>query len=79
MTSVALHERHGLPDALRVLLTKYPREIWERDPGLDGLLRFRLDRHHDIDDLLNIFSGNRQRPAEYPRQKARDAQCCGSV
>ncbi|WP_458791157.1 hemerythrin domain-containing protein [Yoonia sp. MH D7] len=45
MTSTSLHDRHGLPDALRVLLAEYPRAQWDRDPGFDGLIRFWLDRH----------------------------------
>ena len=45
MTDLALAERSGLPDALRVLLEEYPRAGWENDPGFDGLVRFWLDRH----------------------------------
>lgn len=45
MTSLALADRKGLPDALQVLLAEYPRAIWEIDPGFDGLIRFWLDRH----------------------------------
>jgi hemerythrin-like domain-containing protein len=42
---LALPERAGLPEPLRVLLADYPREAWERDPGFSGLIRFWLDRH----------------------------------
>ena len=42
---LALEERSGLPDALRVLLESYPREAWEADPNFSGLIRFWLDRH----------------------------------
>mgnify|MGYP002629100753 CR=1 FL=1 len=45
MTDLALANRDRLPDALRVLLAEYPRELWESDPGFDGLIRFWLDRH----------------------------------
>lgn len=41
----ALGARAGLPDALRVLLQEYPRELWEDDPGFSQLIRFWLDRH----------------------------------
>ena len=41
----ALEDRHGLPDALRVLLEDYPREAWESDPAFSQLIRFWLDRH----------------------------------
>lgn len=42
---LALDERAALPDALRVLLQDYPRELWEEDPGFSQLIRFWLDRH----------------------------------
>lgn len=45
MDNVALAERTGLPDALRVLVAEYPRVGWETDPGFDDLIRFWLDRH----------------------------------
>lgn len=44
-TELALETRAGLPDALRVLLTEYPREAWEANPNFSGLIRFWLDRH----------------------------------
>ncbi len=40
-----LETRTGLPDALRVLLADYPRELWEEDAGFSQLIRFWLDRH----------------------------------
>lgn len=45
MSDLALENRDGLPDALRVLLEAYPRQGWSQDPGFDGLIRFWLDRH----------------------------------
>lgn len=45
MDQLALARRDRLPDALRVLLQDYPRDMWSRDPGFDGLIRFWLDRH----------------------------------
>ncbi|MEM9344553.1 MAG: hemerythrin domain-containing protein [Pseudomonadota bacterium] len=41
----ALETRNGLPDALRVLVTEYPREGWEAHPNFTDLTRFWLDRH----------------------------------
>lgn len=41
----ALESRTGLPDALRVLLTDYPRENWTGHRNFDGLVSFWLDRH----------------------------------
>jgi hemerythrin-like domain-containing protein len=42
---LALDARTGLPDTLRVLLEKYPREGWQGHPNFDGLTRFWLERH----------------------------------
>lgn len=44
-TELALETRAGLPEALRVLLQDYPREMWESDSNFSGLIRFWLDRH----------------------------------
>ncbi|WP_342077183.1 hemerythrin domain-containing protein [Yoonia sp. SS1-5] len=52
MTDLALKDRDGLPDALRVLLADYPRDQWASDPGFDGLVRFWLDRHLMFRKLL---------------------------
>ncbi len=51
--SLALGTRSGLPDALRVLLETYPRELWEADPGFSQLIRFWLDRHLMFRRLLD--------------------------
>lgn len=40
-----LENRDGLPDALRILLEQYPRDIWQSHSHFDGLTRFWLDRH----------------------------------
>ncbi len=47
-----LATRTGLPDALRVLVTEYPRETWETHPNFSELTRFWLDRHLMFRDLL---------------------------
>ena len=47
--------RAGLPDALRVLLAEYPRDLWARDPGFDGLIRFWLERHLMFRKLLGAL------------------------
>lgn len=50
-----LDRRTGLPDALRVLAEKYPRETWEAHPEFNALTRFWLDRHlmfRRLQDLL---------------------------
>ncbi|MGB0798220.1 MAG: hemerythrin domain-containing protein [Planktomarina sp.] len=54
--NLELATRAGLPDALRVLLTDYPKADWQSDPGFDGLVAFWLDRHlmfRNILDRLN--------------------------
>lgn len=40
-----LETRTGLPDALRILVTEYPRDIWTSHHNFDGLTRFWLSRH----------------------------------
>jgi hypothetical protein len=50
MTDTSL-TRSGLPDALRVLLSDYPRDRWQSDPGFHGLVSFWLDRHLGFRDL----------------------------
>ena len=47
-SSLALEARTGLPDALRILLAAYPREVWTQHKNFDGLTRFWLDRHLDF-------------------------------
>jgi iron-sulfur cluster repair protein YtfE (RIC family) len=50
--ALALDLRTGLPDALRVLLSDYPRAGWATHPGYDGLIRFWLDRHMMFRQIL---------------------------
>lgn len=40
-----LEHRTGLPDALRVLVEQYPREIWTSHHNFDATTRFWLERH----------------------------------
>lgn len=54
-SSLALEERDGLPEALRVLLDTYPRESWEADPNFSTLIRFWLDRHMMFRKLMDIL------------------------
>jgi iron-sulfur cluster repair protein YtfE (RIC family) len=48
-----LRWRAGLPDALRVLLADYPRDIWTSHRHFDGLTRFWLDRHLGFRQLMD--------------------------
>ncbi|WP_425053028.1 hemerythrin domain-containing protein [Psychromarinibacter sp. S121] len=45
MSELDLNTRAGLPEALRVLLEAYPREVWEGHENFGQLVRFWLDRH----------------------------------
>lgn len=47
-----LETRDGLPDALRVLVEQYPRDIWESHRNFDALTRFWLERHLMFRQLL---------------------------
>ena len=46
-----LLSRHGLPDDLRALARKYPRETWDRHANLGQMARFWLDRHNMFREL----------------------------
>lgn len=43
--ALALTARSGLPDALRVLAERYPRDAWEAHGNFGEMTRFWLDRH----------------------------------
>lgn len=59
-----LNARAGLPDALRVLLADYPRELWEEDAGFSQLIRFWLDRHLMFRRLLDALQEATQKGIE---------------
>lgn len=78
MTDLALANRDGLPDALRVLLAEYPRDLWATDPGFDGLIRFWLDRHMMFRRIVADMLGDARRlvdlqldPAQYASRLSR--------
>lgn len=50
-----LETRERLPDALRVLVEKYPRDIWEGHENFDGLVKFWLERHMMFRKLLGLM------------------------
>lgn len=43
--STDIGTRQGLPDALRILIDSYPRDIWQSHGNFDGMTRFWLSRH----------------------------------
>ena len=78
MKDLALESRTALPDALRVLLADYPRELWEEDPGFSQLIRFWLDRHLMFRRILEALEETTEQvmdkssdPQAYARQLSR--------
>lgn len=76
--ALALEVRTGLPDALRVLLAEYPRELWEQDAGFSQLIRFWLDRHVMFRRIMQAMQEGTQaalakslEPEAYARQLSR--------
>lgn len=47
-----LETRPGLPEHLRVLAARYPRETWEGHPNFSGLTAFWLERHLMFRELM---------------------------
>lgn len=47
-----LETRKGLPEALRVLVNDYPRDLWESHHNFDALTRFWLERHMMFREVL---------------------------
>lgn len=78
MSDLAFANRDGLPDALRILLAEYPRELWESDPGFDDLIRFWLDRHIMFHRIVAEMLGDARKlvdagldPAQYASRLSR--------
>jgi hypothetical protein len=76
--SLALAERAGLPDPLRVLAEQYPRPGWETHPHFTLLTRFWLDRHIGFRRLQGLlvaetgtFLDKGREPLTYARGLAR--------
>ncbi len=49
--SFDIDARPGLPDDLKLLLEKYPRETWHGHPNIEGTARFWLSRHDMFREL----------------------------
>ena len=75
MSELDLSRRDGLPDALRVLLERYPRDMGESHRNFDGLTRFWLDRHLMFRRALRDWQADTQGYLE----KARDARAHGQA
>ncbi len=70
-----LASRSGWPDDLRVLIERFPREVWEGHANLGAMARFWLSRHDmfrelsaTIEDTTTQFRSGALPAAEFPRQ-----------
>lgn len=53
-----LFERRGLPEDLRFLIERYPRETWRRPGSLSAMARFWLQRHAFFRELGGQLSAS---------------------
>lgn len=51
MTDETLFQRNGLPDDLKILIQRYPRETWGRDHTIGQMGSFWLQRHDMFREL----------------------------
>lgn len=56
LAALALDEREGWPDKLRVLADAYPREIWMSHKNLGGMAQFWLQRHDMFRELGSVIN-----------------------
>lgn len=54
---LGLETRAGLPDDLRFLVEKYPREDWQAHANIHGMANMWLQRHDMFRDLGGILTG----------------------
>jgi hemerythrin-like domain-containing protein len=54
---LVLEARAGLPDDLRYLVEKYPRETWRGHPNVHGMARMWLQRHDMFRELGGMLTG----------------------
>jgi len=66
-----LSTRTGLPDALRLLLEKHPKERWREHKNFDGLTAFWLSRHLQFRDLLTKMRANSTEILDTPNADGR--------
>jgi Hemerythrin HHE cation binding domain len=73
--ALALAERSGWPEELRVLIARYPREQWDAHANLGEMAHFWLARHNMFREVAGTISGVERQfrsgaltPAEFPRQ-----------
>jgi len=61
---ITLETRLALPDALRVLVTAYPRDSWESHSEFHGLISFWLERHMMFRKLMANMQSDAQAAAD---------------
>ena len=59
-SKLTLDTRTGLPDHLRVLAEKYPRDMWRGHANFNELTAFWLDRHVMFRQVLDKLIGDTQ-------------------
>jgi hypothetical protein len=52
-----LEQRQGLPDDLRFLLERYPREEWRDHANIQGMAQFWIQRHDMFRELGGMLTG----------------------
>ncbi|TQM93057.1 hemerythrin domain-containing protein [Roseinatronobacter monicus] len=79
MFETDLGRRDRLPDALRVLLEKYPRNMWESHRNFDGLTRFWLERHLMFRKALKQWQGDTRGFLDKGRDPRAHGQLTGRI
>ena len=69
MTDLAIETRAGLPEELRVLLAKYPRDGWREHPNFSDLTAFWLDRHMMFREVLSRMQSATQMHMASPQER----------
>jgi len=75
LEALALARRNGWPEDMRLLIDRYPRELWNGHANLGEMARFWLSRHAmfrelatTIDEITTQFRAGQLPPAEFARQ-----------
>jgi iron-sulfur cluster repair protein YtfE (RIC family) len=68
MNDIEIATRNGLPEHLRKLADKFPRENWEYHQNFNSLTQFWLSRHIMFRDLLGRLQADTQKLIELDKQ-----------
>lgn len=75
LEALALARRNGWPEDMRLLIDRYPRELWNGHANLGEMARFWLSRHAmfrelatTIDEITTQFRAGQLPPTEFARQ-----------